>query len=371
MKILILNWRDINNPESGGAEVLTHEMAKRWVKSGHEVTQFSAKFFGAPEQEIIDGVQVIRFGSASIYRSVGIPVHIAAYVWYQRQQKGRFDLVIDEIHGIPFFTPWYVRGKKVAFICEVADKIWNVAFSFPLNFIGPVVERYYFHFYRDMPFLTISPSTKTDLLQMGIQEQNITVLPMGLNVPQRMPRYPKEKFFTLIFVGRLTKAKGIEDALDVLVHLKKIYPKIRLWVVGQGNLDYIQQITNIAQQLKVKDCVQFFGFVSQERKFELMSRAHLLIAPSLKEGWGLTVPEAGYVGTPTVAYNVEGLRDVVVQDKTGLLTQATPEQMSQTIIKLFRNKHMYRKLQMGAQKIARTYSWDQTAKVALSKLQLT
>ncbi len=370
MKILILNWRDINNPEHGGAEVLTHEMAKRWVKSGHEVTQFSAKFSGGYSEETKDGIKIIRQGSANI-RSLDMPVHIAAYLWYRRQSKGCFDIIIDEIHGIPFFTPWYVQEKKIALICEVANTIWNAAFSFPFNIIGQNIERSYFHFYKDILFLTISPSTKTDLLQMGVKEQNITVLPMGLSISKGVHGYPKEKDFTLIFVARLTKAKGIQDTLHVIAHLYKIYPKIHLWVVGQGDSDYVKEVTNLAQQLKVKDYVKFFGFVNQEKKFELMSRAHLLIAPSVKEGWGLTVPEAGYVGTPTIAYNVEGLRDVIVQDKTGLLTQTTPEQMSQMIIKLLRDKHMYQKIQMGAQKLAKTYSWDQTAKVALSKLQLT
>ena len=58
-KILILNWRDIKNPNSGGAEVLTHEMAKRWVLWGHEVTQFSSKFRGAKGEEVVDGVRII------------------------------------------------------------------------------------------------------------------------------------------------------------------------------------------------------------------------------------------------------------------------------------------------------------------------
>ncbi len=367
MKILILNWRDIDNPESGGAEVLTHEIAKRWVKNGHEVTQFSANFFGSLAEEVKDGVTIIRRGSANI-RSFGIPVHIAAYFWY-RNQKDRFDVVIDEIHGIPFFIPWYIKEKKVALICEVANTIWDAAFLFPFNIIGKNIERFYFRFYRSIPFLTISPSTKADLLQKGVQEKYITVLPMGLNVPKRILKYPKEKNPTLIFVGRLTKAKGIEDALAVMIHLKRIHPKIRLWIVGQGSSDYIQQITNITQQLKLKDCVQFFGFVSQERKFELMSRAHLLIAPSLKEGWGLTVSEAAYVGTPAVAYNVEGLRDVIMQDKTGLLTQTTPEQMSKGIAKILDDNTLYRRLQRSAQQRAKIYSWDKTAKIALSILQ--
>ncbi len=54
MNILILNWRDIKNPSSGGAEILTHEIAKQWVAWGNSVIQFSSLFAGAKSEEIID-----------------------------------------------------------------------------------------------------------------------------------------------------------------------------------------------------------------------------------------------------------------------------------------------------------------------------
>lgn len=368
MNILILNWRDIKNPKGGGAEVLTHEMAKRWVQKGHRVTQFSESFVGGPMEDVVDGVKIIRKGSADI-RSFGIPVHAAAFFWYLRQKKRNFDVVIDEIHGIPFFTPWYIREKKIALICEVADKIWNVAFAFPANIVGPIIEKNYFRFYKDIPFLTISPSTKKELLQMGIKKKDIAVLPMGLTIPQKISVYPKEKDLTLIFVARLTKAKGTTDALEVLLRLEKIYPRIRLWIVGQGQPRYMKEIEHEVKRLQLADKIKFFGFVDQNKKFELMSRAHLLVIPSFKEGWGLTVPEAGLVGTPSVAYDVEGLRDVIINHKTGILTKPAPEDMCEAIIKLMDDTSLYKKLQREAKKLSLTYSWDSTAQTALSAIQ--
>ena len=367
MNILILNWRDIKNPESGGAEVLTHEMAKRWVGAGHRVVQFSAMFKGATHHEEVDGVEIIRRGSADI-RSFSLPVQIAAYLWYKKLRQGHFDAVIDEIHGIPFFTPWYVSGKKVALICEVADKIWNATFSFPLNIIGRSIEKYYFRFYNNIPFLTISPSTRDELTHMGVPKKHITVLPMGVNVPKRFTQRHKEKKPTLIFVARLTRAKGMENALDVVSCVAQAVPTVRLWVLGQGSEEYMKYIRQTVEKRKMNSSVTFFGYVSQEKKFELMGRAHALIAPSMKEGWGLTVPEAGCAGTPAVGYSVEGLRDVIVHGTTGLLTDPHPEAMSQKIVRLLGDKNMYRKLQSGAKRLALSYSWDKTAAVGLSVL---
>lgn len=367
MNILFFNWRDIRNPQSGGAEVLTHEMAKRWVLWGHSVVQFSSLFPSGVSEELVDGVRIIRRGSAD-FRSLTIPVHLAAYRWYMRHGRGTFDIVIDEIHGIPFFTPWYVKEKKIALICEVADEIWGKAFSFPANVIGPIVERNYFRWYKQIPFLTISPSTRKDLMRMGVHPSMITLLPMGMNKPKSQTRYRKEKIRTLLFVARLTKAKGIEDALEVCRLVKQHFPQIALWVVGQGTDEYNAQIHTIIRDKDLNQCVRMYGYISESKKYELMGKAHLLIVPSVKEGWGLTVPEAGYVGTPAIGYDVAGLSDVICSGQTGLLTIPHPSAMAEGVIRLLGDRTLYHKVSIGTRKLARTYSWDKTARVGLSLL---
>lgn len=368
MRILILNWRDIKNPQAGGAEVLTQEMAKRWVAWGHEVIQFSAMFAGAKREEVIGGVEIIRGGSSQV-RSLGIPVHLSAFWWYLKYGKGKFDVVIDEIHGLPFFTPFYVQEKKVALICEVAKEIWDLAFSFPFNKIGRFIENHYFRFYKEIPFLTISPSTKEDLMKMGIKEENITVLPMGIIPPKNLKKYLKEKNPTLIFVGRLSKAKGIEEAIKVIYLLKKQHLKVKLWILGQKNGEYYQKLENLVKKLNLEKYIKFFGFVSQEKKFELMGRAHLLLNSSIREGFGLTIPEAGFVGTPAIVYNVAGLKDAVKQGINGLVVEVAPKAMTEAVLDLFSNKGKYQKIQQGAIKEAKKYHWEKTAKTALSVLE--
>src|SRR6185312_6565233 len=126
MNVLILNWRDPKNPKSGGAELVTQEHAKAWVKAGHSVIWFTSCFKGAKNEEMIDGVKVIRRGNA-------LSVYLLAPFFYFFS-KNKFDVVIDEIHGIPFFTPLYVKkARKTAFIHEVAGEIWDYMYSFPVN----------------------------------------------------------------------------------------------------------------------------------------------------------------------------------------------------------------------------------------------
>src|SRR3990167_1487366 len=174
-RILILNWRDIKNPLAGGAEILTHEMAKQWVRRGHSVTQISAKFNGAKDEEIIDGIRVIRIGT-------WWSVHLLAFVYYLKNLRNKTDIIIDEVHGLPFFAALYEPRKTVLFACEVAEKIFFHVFPYQVAIIAIILEKIYFKIYKNIPALAISPSTKGDLISRGFNKKDITVLPMGLTV---------------------------------------------------------------------------------------------------------------------------------------------------------------------------------------------
>src|SRR5690348_3815778 len=117
MKIAIFNWRDPKNPASGGAEILTLEIAKGFVKRGDTVLWFASVFKGCKKKEILEGIEIIRKGKPDL-RAFKNSVHYKAFNYYSNHLKGNVDLVIDEIHGLPFFTPLYVKEKKIALICE-------------------------------------------------------------------------------------------------------------------------------------------------------------------------------------------------------------------------------------------------------------
>jgi len=367
MNILILNWRDIKNPKGGGAEILTHELARRWVSAGHNVTLFSSEFPGCKKQEDLDGVKIIRAGYPDA-RFLFSSVHFSAYRYYKKKFKKKFDVVIDEVHGLPFFTPLYVNEKKVVLICEVAGKLWTEMFGL-LGNLGRLIEQFYLKSYKDLPFLTISASTKEELVKEGVREENITVLPMGITVPTGLKKHKKEKDPTLIFVGRLSKPKGIKDAIKALEMIAKNIPKIRLWIVGRGDEGYVNYLKTLAKKLNIEDRATFFGFVSENKKFELIGRAHILLAPSIKEGWGLTVPEAALVGTPTVVYDSPGLRDVLRGSNFKIITKSnTPDGLKREILKLFKDKEFFRKLKKEKLNV-RESNWDRTAKLALKILK--
>ena len=126
--ILILSWRDPKHPNAGGAEQVTLEHAKAWIGKGHRVSWFASFFEKAKETEEISGVNIIRKGKQFA------DVQVRAFFWYVFGKHPEFDLVIDQFHGIPFFTPFYVKTKILAFIHEVAGDVWMLnPWPWPFN----------------------------------------------------------------------------------------------------------------------------------------------------------------------------------------------------------------------------------------------
>jgi glycosyltransferase involved in cell wall biosynthesis len=118
----------------------------------------------------------------------------------------------------------------------------------------------------------------------------------------------------------------------------------------------------------VKEHVIFFGPVSEAKKYNLMSRAHLLLHASVKEGWGLVVLEAAYMGTPSVVYNVPGLRDVVKHQKTGIVVaNNSPHEMAREAVLLYKDKKRYTEFEKNGRVWAQSLSWK---KVVFQSLQL-
>jgi len=351
MNILFLNWRDIKNPSAGGAEIYTHEVAKRLVQRGHKVTLFCASFPGAKSEEIIDGVKIIRRGRQWT-------VHWHAYQWYKKlpatSYQLHFDLVIDEINTVPFFTPLYIKRAKIfAFIHQLCREFWWYEVKFPLNIVGYLLEPLYLRLYKNIPTITVSQSTKKDLLKLGFKK--VFIVENGLNV-KPVKKFPsKTPNPTIIYVGRMKKAKKPQDAIKAFAMIKKKIKNAQLWMVGGGYL---------RKKLK-KACagVKFFGYLDEEAKNKLVKKAWLIVVPGVREGWGQVVTDAAALGTPAIAYNVPGLKDSVRHNKTGIICKENnPECLSKEAIRLINNKKLYQKLQYNAWCWSKEFSWDKTAK---------
>ena len=361
MEILILNWRDTKNPRSGGAEIVTLQHAKAWVKKRHSVTWFTSEFENSKKEEKIEGVNIVRRGNF-------LTVLFYAFVYYLFAGN-KFDVVVDEIHGLPFFTPLYVKKPKIAFIHEVADEIWDYMFPFPINKIGKFLEPLYFKLYKNVKFWTDADSTIDDLEKYGIKKKNCVAIncPSENKPLKTLPK--KETAPTFIFVSRVVKMKGIEEVIRAFFYILRELKDARLWIVGDGEEGYVNELKDTMKSYSISPKVKFFGHVSNEKKLELMKDSHILLHASVKEGWGLVVIEAASMATPSVVYNVSGLRDSVKSGKTGIvLEENSAKEMAKQAISLIKNKKKYEQFQKNCLQWAGSLTWPKSTQKSLDLL---
>lgn len=348
MRILVLNWRDVRSPRAGGAEVVTHEIAKRLVTGGHEVTLFTSRPDGFTEREEIDGVVVVRQGSELTTRLLAP----------RFARRGGWDVVVEEINTLPYFSPLWSRVPTVLFMHQLAREIWFYESPKPVAPLGYVAEPLYLQAYRRCPKVTVSASTRDDLLRLGLGGP-VHVIPEAVSTPAlgRLPA--KTPAPRLVWVARLVPSKRPDHAVRILAALRNRLPSATLTLVGDG--PERARIERLAANLGVIGALTLTGRVGEAEKLAILQEAGVLIACSAREGWGLTVTEAGRLGTPAVAYDVAGLRDSVVDGRTGVLTPSSPEALAVAVYALVSDAPRYARLREGAWRLGRELSWERTA----------
>jgi glycosyltransferase involved in cell wall biosynthesis len=360
LRILILNWRCPTNPQAGGAEFVTFEIARRLVELGNSVEWFSATFPGAPSEEALEGVRIVRGGRQWT-------VHWSAFRHYRGKTSGRFDVVIDEVNTIPFFTPLWADIPVVMLIHQLAREVWWYEARFPLNTIGFLAEPLYLRCYRHIPVLTVSASTQDDLRRLGFKAP-ITIVPEGLEAIE-YSHVVKSTEACFLYVGRLAPSKRIGHMLRALAQFRKATGTGTLWLVGSGSKEYESALLRLAQRLNVKDHVRFLGRVSSLEKHRLMAEADALLMTSVREGWGLVVTEANACGTPAIVYDVPGLRDSVRNESTGLVVPPHPDRLCAAMIRLVADPVLYARLATEGRRWSSTFSFDAAAQVVAQTLQ--
>ena len=336
LKILIFNWRDIRHAYAGGAEVYVHELAKRWVENGNEVTIFAGNDGKLPHREIIDGVQIFR-GGKPIFNSLwdviytatfskkkkrvkidGF-VYISAIYHYFRYFRNKFDVVIDSQNGIPFFTPLYVSEPIFCLIHHVHQEVFRKSLPLPLALFASILEKLAMGiFYRNTPFIAVSQSTKDQVQQMGWGSAGISVVTPGVDIKKYIPN-KKSVHPLIVFVGRLTYYKSVNIFIKMVVKISNEFPDAKFVIAGDGDMRL--SLIAYAKKLGVIDKILFTGFIDEAKKIALYQKAWVFMNPSFIEGWGITNIEANACGTLVVASDVAGIKSSVADGVSGYLVK--------------------------------------------------
>jgi glycosyltransferase involved in cell wall biosynthesis len=335
MRILLLNWRDIRSPKGGGAERVTHDVARALVARGHAVTWLSSSAPGLSSDELIDGVHVLRRGSEATTR-----LHAPSIAYRLDPQ-----VVLEEINTLPYLAPVWSRVPVLLYMNQLAREVWWYEAPLPVAAAGWLAEPLYLKAYRNCDAVTISRSSRDDLRRVGIQGA-ISIAPMTADIERAAALGEKRRTGTLVVVGRLTPSKRYDHAIAALVELRRDLPEATLTLVGDGRSR--ESLQAFAQRLGVEDAVRFVGKIPEAEKASLLEQADVLVGTSVREGWGLTVTEAAARGTPSVVYDIPGFRDSVLHERTGLLVDATPFALAEGVRRLLSDAEFYDRLRRAA-----------------------
>lgn len=356
MNILIYNWRDIENPASGGAEVVLHEIAKRLVKD-HNVTLFTSAFSGCKHRTVIDGINVVREGGK-------FGVYYQAYKTYKSEFEGNIDVIVDAVNTIPFLTPKYVSEPVVSFIFQMTKDVYYEVLPYPIASLANYIEPLLFSFYKKCDAIVMSESIREELVENGFIKERLHVVEPGIDHLEELKPGQKTEYPSVIYMNRIVKYKKPDHAVKAFAKIKEKIPEARLIICGfRGNNSFEGKVKKLIIDLGLSNSVDIRGFVGGKEKHDLLKSSWVHILPSIREGWGLSISEAGACGTPTVGYETVGIRDSVDDGVTGLLSpKGDIDDLASNLYEIVINNE--KRQQMGEESVmkAKSLTWDKSAR---------
>lgn len=359
-KILVINWQDIRNPLGGGAEVHCHEVFKRIVQKGHEVTLLCCGYHGLQAEEVIDGIRLIRRGKRNLFN------YAVPFLYRKYARRYKFDVIIDDINKIPFYTPLYVKEPLIGIIHHLFGSSIFIESSIPVALYVTLAEKIIPKIYRHILLAVVSNSTKQELVRKGFREDNIHLVfnAVDHSAYQFVPGL-KSPAPVVGYLGRIKKYKSVNHLILAFAEVSRWIPEARLLIVGDG--DYLTELKKLVSQLALEPVVTFTGSTNHQQKINLLNQMWLAVNPSPKEGWGLTVIEANCCGVPVIAADSPGLRDSVINRKTGLLyPYGDYHRLAELIIELVQKTELRNSLARESIHWAHQFNWGNSANNMLS-----
>ena len=353
MRILLVNWQDRENPQSGGAEIHLHEIFGRLAGQGHEVSLLCGGWPGCPPRATLDGIDVTRVGTRNTFRLMarrGYREHFA---------KRPFDVLVEDINKMPLHTPYWGKVPVVAVVPHLFGSTVFQELPAPIAAAVWLAERPLPWVYKDVPFEAISESTADDLEARGIDRSKIEVIYCGIDSKQFTPD-PSERSSTPVFayLGRLKRYKSVD--LVVRGFARANIPGATLEIAGAG--DYRPELERLATSLDLGDRVKFLGRINESEKLRLLRRAWALVFTSPKEGWGITNLEAAACGTAVIASDSPGIRESVRHGETGYLVRhGDVEGISEAMQRLASDRVLVEQLGARGRNFAMTFTWERAA----------
>lgn len=329
-------------PESNsGGEVYDREVINRLCQQGVKVFTFLPK--GRPYLSH----QNLKVSYAPIKPMYPPHIFSAFVLPYLIKTCKKEKFAILRVHNPYFIGPAAAMFKKLYPQVPVVASYLHLE-SGVNAWIDRQVVNYFDH------IITISKSTKKDIIEtLNYPSEKISVAYPG--VDERFQPGIKPAGFTIMFVGGLKARKNPEFLLKVLAKINR--PDVQLIFCGDGPLK--NKLTG--QNIKVT------GYVPEVEKPALYHQASVVVLPSIKEGFGMTLAEAGASAIPVIANNHSSIKEIIQDGETGFLAKTNDvNDWANKLLQLIKSPALCRKMGKAGQKFIRAhFSWEKNIQTHL------
>lgn len=299
---------------------------------------------GSFQRLTVAGIVLHRYGR-SLTPHLVLPVVI---------RKTRPDIIIDDLaHVVPWGSSLLSDISGVVFFRHLHRRTLKGQTNRWLAVALTAIERVYPWAYSRWTFVTETDGSIDDLVELGVDRNRCVRIPPGVDSTRFTPG-PKAVCPSLLYFGGMKEYKRPDHALTVLINLRKIGVNCRLLFIGEGpSLSRLRRLVRISG---LRDSVSFLGRLSDDELSRLIPSCHVNLHCSVAEGWGHSILEAAAAGVPTAGYRVPGVRESVIDGKTGLLaTDGDIRGLTECVLHLLETSEQWT---TRCREHALDFSWD-------------
>ncbi len=292
-------------------------------------------------------------------------------------ENEHFDLILSPSETIEMCLAAYLtsRSTKVPLAAVVHHIDWekqNHGWLASESLKIRLIEFYYnahfaldkkllLHIYNNAQIISVSSSTQESLRSLGVKSK-IFVCGNGVDNSQIDDVQTDSLLFDGIFVGRLVHNKGVFEALSVFEAVCSKDNKAKFAFVGEGEPKIMRNLKEAIHKKKMEKNIMVFGYVDEEKKFELMKSSKIFIFPSHQEGWGIAVGEALACGLPVICYDLPAFKELFDCEAVRRCEEGNVNQMITETLRLIQNTEERKKLGLIARDFVKKYDWEEVAK---------
>lgn len=369
---------------SGGGGRVAKVLTEGLHNFGNEVTVLAGYYDRSEKylyEENVNGVKIIWLPLMNIFVKnmpqliYSLPPRLSSLKFLLSFDYTKYDV----IHLFAYPTHLFV--DIISIISKNKNFILTIhAFPHYVNEMGPaslifkliyrcylsIINRYMINYCKVITAVSIQ--TKKDAIKHNIPSKKLMLVPNGIYLKHfgSEDLINKQNFgiieadFLVTSIGRITWHKGFEYALIGIKKSIKDIPDLKYIIIGEViDLIYFNKLKDIIQRNDLSDRVILTGYVNDDVKLHILTRSNIYLAPSLHEGFGLTLLEAMKCRVPIIATNTAGHSDILNHMETAIMVETkNSETIANSIKLLYKDKDLREKLIRNCTQVVEIYNWD-------------